>query len=78
LEGVLVPEELALKWPFPLLGGKSWLPLLLRWSTDERGLLRVVLRTAWVVSAEGGGGRFARKEEAGRVVARQRKHSPVP
>ena len=28
--------------------------------------------------AEGGGGRFARMAEEGRMDARQRKHSPVP
>jgi hypothetical protein len=39
----------------------------------------VVLRdTMFVVSVEGGGGKFARIEAVGRTVARQRKHSPVP
>ncbi len=28
--------------------------------------------------AEGGGGKFARMAEGGRMEARQRKHSPVP
>lgn len=37
----------------------------------------VVLRVMFVVSAEGGGGRFEGKEED-KVEARQRKHSPVP
>ena len=38
----------------------------------------VVLRWRFVVSADGGGGRLARIEAAGRTEARQRKHSPVP
>lgn len=37
----------------------------------------VVLRAMLVVSAEGGGGRFVGKE-ADNMLARQRKHSPVP
>ncbi len=40
--------------------------------------LMVVLRTACVVSAEGGGGRFVGMEAGVRMEARQRKHSPVP
>ena len=43
------------------------------------GLAMVVDRDVrCVVSALGGGGRFASREEVGRRVARQRKHSPVP
>lgn len=47
------------------------------------GLPIVVLRVAWVVSAEGGGGRDAIEgsgacKDADMVEARQRKHSPVP
>lgn len=38
----------------------------------------VVLRCRFDVSAEGGRGRFAIQDEAGNIVARQRKHSPVP
>lgn len=38
----------------------------------------VVLRCRFEVSAEGGGGRFDSQDDAGRIVARQRKHSPVP
>ena len=39
----------------------------------------VVLRLRVSASeAEGGGGRFARMAEGGRMEARQRKHSPVP
>ena len=39
----------------------------------------VVLRTAVVVSDDGRGGRFATGiEDESRLVARQRKHSPVP
>ncbi len=41
----------------------------------------VVLRPMDSVSvdgAEGGGGRFERREVEGRREARQRKHSPVP
>jgi hypothetical protein len=37
----------------------------------------VVLRCMFVVSAEGGGGRW-RREEGESMLARQRKHSPVP
>lgn len=37
-----------------------------------------MVRTACVVSAEGGGGRFVGIELAVRMDARQRKHSPVP
>ena len=44
---------------------------------DLGGPERVVLRVAFVVSAEGGKGRWVR-EEAERMCARQRKHSPVP
>ena len=40
--------------------------------------LIVVLRVMCVVSAEGGGGSEERSGKAGRGVARQRKHSPVP
>ena len=47
------------------------------------GLAIVVLRPVFsrsVAGAEGGGGRLERSEEefAGRMLARQRKHSPVP
>lgn len=38
----------------------------------------MVLRTACVVSAEGGGGRLVGIEDGVRIEARQRKHSPVP
>lgn len=49
----------------------------------ERGLGEeveaiVVLRCRFVVSVEGGGGRFEVKEVGERMEARQRKHSPVP
>jgi len=47
---------------------------------ELEGLLEediVVLRVMFVVSVDGGGGRFVGKEEE-RVEARQRKHSPVP
>ena len=43
------------------------------------GVPIVVLRWRLVVSVEGGGGRFCRLEMEGeRMLARQRKHSPVP
>ncbi len=69
--GVLVP------FPFP------WEDVLEDCDWDCGGILYdeariVVLRVACVVSADGGGGRLARMEEAGRKEARQRKHSPVP
>ncbi len=38
----------------------------------------VVLRWRFVVSAEGGGGRFVGRAVGERTEARQRKHSPVP
>jgi len=38
----------------------------------------VVMRWAWVVSSDGGGGREDRSGSAGSRKARQRKHSPVP
>lgn len=44
------------------------------------GLAMVVLRKSKVAEsgAEGGGGRDERREDAGRMEERQRKHSPVP
>ena len=44
----------------------------------EEPVPTVVLRTALVVSADGGGGRFVGIEFDVRIEARQRKHSPVP
>jgi hypothetical protein len=38
----------------------------------------VVMRVAWVVSADGGGGRFIRSGIDFSTCARQRKHSPLP
>lgn len=38
----------------------------------------VVVRCMFVVSADGGGGRFRMMKEGERIEARQRKHSPVP
>lgn len=66
--GVLAP--LLLTWPF--CGAANVSTLLF-------GVAIVVMRTAFVVSSEGGGGRFAARsgiEE--RMWARQRKHSPLP
>jgi hypothetical protein len=40
--------------------------------------INVVMRVALVVSALGGGGSDDRSGIEGRIVARQRKHSPVP
>lgn len=60
-------------------------PLLLACSEDGGlnvsgfvGDATVVILTALVVSADGGGGRFARSGRVGRTCARQRKHSPLP
>ena len=38
----------------------------------------VVIRVAFVVSADGGGGRFERSGKDGSTCARHRKHSPLP
>ena len=47
---------------------------------DDVGLAMVVLRKSRVADsgADGGGGRDERREDAGSIEERQRKHSPVP
>lgn len=45
---------------------------------DFAGDAIVVMRTALVVSADGGGGKLERSGSEGRTWARQRKHSPFP
>ena len=64
---MLVPLRLACSE----LGGLNVLDLVV-------GDATVVIRTALVVSADGGGGRFERSGRDGRTCARQRKHSPLP
>jgi hypothetical protein len=66
--GVLAPLLVAR----PFFGGANESPLLF-------GEDMVVIRTASVVSSEGGGGRFiCRSEKPESMCARQRKHSPLP
>lgn len=47
-------------------------------SREDAALEIVVLRCRFVVSVEGGGGRWLGSVAEERVEARQRKHSPVP
>lgn len=46
-------------------------------NVGDFGIVRVVLRWRFVVSEDGGGGRWA-IEKGERTKERQRKHSPVP
>ncbi len=67
LSGVLAP----LRFPCPCGGGDSISGLGFE-------VAIVVMRTAFVVSAEGGGGKLERSGIEERMCARQRKHSPLP
>lgn len=55
------------------MGGARLLALF-----DVLAALSVVDRCMFVVSAEGGGGKFRSRSEVERMAARHRKHSPVP